>query len=914
MAHKGNRIQRSRFQKIRHRHEGIGRPLRSLRFQLLATLAALSFVSLTAIVSVVVFQMRWIIKEHTGKSFQTLAISNSQRLMKELAREVELLTNLSQDISFFVGQRLAQDDDWMEYSREVLFQQKETTNKNLDYLVSNHPISIQLDRFIQKFPAHTQVVFVDRFGSLVTSSEIQAEHHYYKDEVWWNQAWNEGRGEIYINQLELSPGSSEALVEIVVPVRLSSTQSMIGVVRSHLRVNELDIFQDFLDLNEVGVLNIVDEKNVIAYSSEPQRMGSKLVPEKRERISTGAMGWGRVYDSQSEDIILGYAKLIPTSRKAYLKNLSWTLLVQQPTNQALATIHRLSVIAIFWGGGILLVVLLVSHWIAKQFTYPIQQLTLTASAMAQGDLSCQAEIGGANEFQSLAQAFNIMTAQLRNLIDTLEQRVASRTVELESRTAELEIAKEQAEIANQAKSEFLANMSHELRTPLNGILGYSQILGRSQALPHKERHGITIIHQCGSHLLTLINDILDLSRIEARKLELMPVSVHLPALIKSVVEMCKIKADQKEIEFLYRPSSRLPETIKVDDKRLRQVLINLLGNAIKFTDYGSVIFHVDVLNDSETQVTVLFRVVDTGVGIAEENLAKLFEAFEQVGDRKKQSEGTGLGLAISQHIVQLMGGTIKVKSQVDQGSEFFFAVDLPLVNDWVFQEVNDEANYIIGYEGEENYSILIVDDRWENREIISSLLTPLGFTIFEAENGQEGLILLNRQSPDLVITDLAMPVMDGFEFLDRIRKTESLKATKTIVLSAVVSESDQQKALSHGSDAFLTKPVDVAMLLRLVSRFLHLEWIYKPLQEQERFENISETNWELPSQANLKTLLSFAEQGKIVKLKSHLEQLKSSEKSYIPFVDLLLNLAQQFKMEEIEKKLQQYLTKEHLTK
>ncbi|MEM1170311.1 MAG: MASE1 domain-containing protein [Cyanobacteria bacterium P01_H01_bin.35] len=233
----------------------------------------------------------------------------------------------------------------------------------------------------------------------------------------------------------------------------------------------------------------------------------------------------------------------------------------------------------------------------------------------------------------------------------LEQRVVERTSELQE-------AKLIADSANQAKSTFIANMSHELRTPLNGILGYAQILANAQLASQKQRDGVNIIYQCGSHLLDLINDILDLSKIEARKLELVPTAVHFPSLLQSVVEMCKVRAEHKGVNFIHQVSSRLPDGVVTDDKRLRQVLINLLGNAIKFTDRGSVTLAVDVLDISQTKVSLLFQVIDTGVGIAQEDLQQLFEAFEQVGDRQKQSEGTGLGLTISEQIVQLMGGNI----------------------------------------------------------------------------------------------------------------------------------------------------------------------------------------------------------------------------------------------------------------
>ncbi|MEM6252367.1 MAG: ATP-binding protein [Cyanobacteria bacterium P01_D01_bin.156] len=465
-------------------------------------------------------------------------------------------------------------------------------------------------------------------------------------------------------------------------------------------------------------------------------------------------------------------------------------------------------------------------------------------------------------------------------------------------------AESAANQASQAKSEFLANMSHELRTPLNGILGYAQILGRSQTLSKKEREGVNVIHQCGSHLLTLINDILDLSKIEARKLELMPKALHLPSLLQSVVEMCRIRAEQKGLDFIYQPSSRLPNGIQADEKRLRQVLINLLGNAIKFTAHGSITLRVDVLRDSNTQASLLFQVIDTGIGIAESDISQLFQAFEQVGDRKKQSEGTGLGLAISQRIIHLMGGEIQVKSQLNQGSEFYFSVDLPIENDWAIQQVNRAENeHIIGYKGE-TLKILVVDDRWENRAVVKNLLEPLQFNVIEAKNGQEGLKKLLADSPDLVITDLAMPVMDGFEFLQHVRSADALHQSKVIVSSASVSLEDQQLSLEKGGDAFLSKPVDVGELLDILETHLELDWIFNDVEDSAESSKTTPVEVVLPSSASLEALLNAAQQADLKSVQEQLDALVTQDIKYTSFAAPILQLAEQFQVEEIEDLLQ----------
>lgn len=490
----------------------------------------------------------------------------------------------------------------------------------------------------------------------------------------------------------------------------------------------------------------------------------------------------------------------------------------------------------------------------------------------------------------------------------MERALQDKFQEIQQANQEIQQAKEAADSANEAKSEFLANMSHELRTPLNGILGYAQILNRSTTLPSKERDSINIIYQCGSHLLTLINDILDLSKIEARKLELAPTPLLFPSVLQSVVEMCKIKAEQKGIDFIYQPSSRLPERVETDEKRLRQVLINLLGNAIKFTDGGSVTLRVDVLELSEKQARLHFQVIDTGVGIATEDLAKLFEAFEQVGDRQKQLEGTGLGLAISQRIVQLMGGQIRVKSDLGKGSEFFFTVELPLAGQWVEQDSGFESrDRIIGYEGDRR-SILVVDDRQENRAVLQNLLEPLGFTIVTAENGQLGLERLRIERPDLVITDLTMPVMNGFELLERVRRSEDLKSSKIIVSSAAVAQSDRQMALDAGGDAFLPKPVDANELFNLLEEQLGLEWRIERSETTPTTDTHDSTKIVLPPLETLQSFLQLVQRGKLRQLQQQLVQLRDRDKCYQGFVESAIAPAKQFKAEELEALLNHYLT------
>ncbi|MEH1908244.1 MAG: response regulator [Nostoc sp.] len=501
------------------------------------------------------------------------------------------------------------------------------------------------------------------------------------------------------------------------------------------------------------------------------------------------------------------------------------------TTQLARQILLLSILLVFVGQLLLILLPVIRS---------IQKLQQGVAKIGDGNLEYRLNIQTKDEIEQLAEAFNRMAA-------TLAESYRS-----------LELKKELADTANRAKSEFLANMSHELRTPLNGILGYAQILQRDKSLTDKQQNGIRIIHQCGSHLLTLINDILDLSKIEAQKMELYKNDFHFPAFLQSVVEICRIRAEQKSISFIYQPTSELPIGISADEKRLRQVLINLLGNAIKFTEKGGVRFTVSFadkvsVNESNQKPIhrIRFQIIDTGIGMSQEQVAKIFLPFEQVGDIKKQSEGTGLGLAISQKIVQLMDSTIQVKSERGQGSTFWIDLDLSESVDWMQSARIMAAGKIVGIATGKR-RILIVDDKWENRSVVVNLLEEIGFEIAEATDGQEGLEKAMQFLPNLIITDLTMPVMDGFELTRRLRQQAEFQELTIIVSSASVFESDQHKSLGIGADDFLPKPVHADDLLQKLQKYLQIEWVYESVPEKSVNETLNTTHKQKSSVATAK--------------------------------------------------------------
>lgn len=567
-------------------------------------------------------------------------------------------------------------------------------------------------------------------------------------------------------------------------------------------------------------------------------------------------------------------------------------------------------------GQLLLSLVLIVTLLQRRLLVPIGRLMRDSSRLAARDLATPFDWQEKDELGSLGASLERTRKALQGLFGEIEaknllmvqdiQRRALIEEELQQhrdhleelvreRTCELQAAKERADLANQAKSTFLSSMTHELRTPLNAILGYAQILKRDKGLSERQKTGLNTIHQSGDHLLMLISDLLDLAKIEAGKFELVPEPINLQLFLTGIVNIVRVKSEQKDLLFNVEVVPDLPPTVMMDEKRLRQVLLNLLGNAVKFTDVGHISLKVSRVDATADETGLRFDVQDTGVGMEQSQLAAIFQPFEQVGDVQRKFGGTGLGLSISRQLVRLMGGDIAVASKPGAGSCFSFEIHVPLSA--VEASTSTAERILVGYQGARK-KVLIVDDVAANRDMLKDLMNSMGFDICLAENGLEGVEQAVAQRPDIILMDIMMPVMDGSEAIRRIRSTPGLEQVAIIAISASITEEDLLGTLSTGANVFMSKPVQQNLLLLKIGALLSLTPIYE-ISSDEVAVNDYDGALIAPPEDEMQALSLLAQTGNMRDIRLRADHIEALDTRYAAFAERLRQLARAYQSKAI---------------
>jgi signal transduction histidine kinase/CheY-like chemotaxis protein len=444
-------------------------------------------------------------------------------------------------------------------------------------------------------------------------------------------------------------------------------------------------------------------------------------------------------------------------------------------------------------------------------------------------------------------------------VNWLSQQLSLSRQQLEESSQQLQLKAQEAETANLAKSQFLANMSHELRTPLNAILGFSQLMARDNTITSSHKESLDIINRSGEHLLNLINDVLEMSKIEAGKITLNTEPFDLYLLLQTIQDMFQSKAEAKGLWLKFILASNLPQYIVSDSRKLRQLLINLLSNGIKFTETGGVTLQAS-LNESaglaDNQAQLCFAISDTGKGIAEAELDKLFNPFIQTASGIQTEGGTGLGLAISRQFIELMGGTIQVTSVVEQGSTFEFTIQVKLANSSQVKTLAPTEQIKQIALGQPNYRLAVVDDQKTNRFALVKLLESVGFQPRTASNGQEAIALWQEWQPNLIWMDMRMPVMDGYEATHHIKHQPNGHKTVIIALTASAFEEQRAKIIEAGCDDFVPKPFLERVIFEKLTQYLGVKFIYAT----ESSKKTSQSSFQTPIPFTVKDLCLLPQQ------------------------------------------------------
>ncbi len=601
-----------------------------------------------------------------------------------------------------------------------------------------------------------------------------------------------------------------------------------GIITGYLKLAAIGDIVDKFNTGTARSAIIVDNEGTVIYHPDRRLVTTRWNLSQYGNIERGLAGEEGVFSYEFErKTYLGGVTVVP--------GVNWVVHISQPLDIAYAPVRRVGFITAVGMGIAMILAVVVSFPIMRKILNPLIRLTAQSVYIAQGEYRTVNSTGAFLEIDALTRSFNAMVAAVREREERLRQseaEILEHSAMLEETNRELQAAKDAAESANHAKTTFLANMSHELRTPLNSILGFTHLMRRDTSLPANVQEEVGIINRSGQHLLALINDVLEIAKIETGRISLNPNKFDLHWFMKGIAEIFASATTSRDRSFFMALAPDLVRHVRADEGKLRQILINLLGNAIKFTEAGRIDLRVASQNISDT-TSIRFEIEDTGIGIASEDLERIFDPFFQSSAQNSRgniSNGTGLGLAISRQYIALMGGEIEVQSTPGKGTVFRFEIPVTVVAGEDVVRRQPRGRVIALAPDQPDYRILVVEDREENRALLRKLLGKVGFITAEAVNGEEGVEMFERWQPDLVWMDIRMPVMDGYEATRRMKATKKGAKTPVIALTAHAFEEERDRILSAGCDDFVRKPFRPAEIFDIMAKHLGVRYRY---EEQE---------------------------------------------------------------------------------
>ncbi|BAQ63685.1 circadian input kinase A [Geminocystis sp. NIES-3709] len=798
-----------------------------------------------------------------------LSIKNSEKIVKEM------INNLSQEIATQVVQNL---DSYLALPQQISQNNYRLVQGNFLSFDNLQSWEYHLWQQIQDFPNIAFIAVANTNGEYragerlnnniftinmvspnnnftfksFNTNELGEKTNLYKslpnkdirEQIWYKKAITQGKqvwSDLHVSYLE-----PVLLISNLRPIDIDNNGKFEGFLNTTIKLDQLSNFLSSLKLSPSSQVFIVNnqgelianstleipfnqkDKTLILAQNSDDKLTSFIAKSLKNKISNFAEIKNTEKFIFSLDNDNYFTQVIHYQH--YL-GLDWFVVVVVPQSDFMKPINatfKVTILILLLALIIAIIIsLLTSRWLAK----PIQELATASYDLSQGNLTKKIKIQGVKELTNLSHAFNYMAEQLLTSLHALEKVNNELENRVLTRTQQLAEAKDKAEVANQAKSTFLANMSHELRTPLNAILGFAQLMMRSNTLPPQDKEKIGIINRSGEYLLTLINNVLDLAKIEAGKMSLNPQKFDLYRLLDELEDFLRLNAEQKGLQLIFEKHKETPRYLETDSVKLRQVLINLLSNAFKFTQEGGVSLFVKPeklnLENEPKKINLRFEISDTGSGIEEKQIQELFKPFNQTDTGKNSQEGTGLGLVISRKFIELMGGEITVKSEITVGTTFLFNILANKVDN-IPMEKESFVSRVIGLQSQDVASrILVVDDKTVNCQLLSSLLIPIGFAVREAYNGQEALNVWEEWQPHLIFMDMRMPVMDGYEATQAIKSTIKGNATAVIALTASVLEEEKVICLSAGCDDFLRKPFRQQAIFEIIQKHLGVEYIYE---------------------------------------------------------------------------------------